>query len=106
MKVGQKEFYRKLNLDTRRKRPSFQLAATSSAADVLVFFSAAPGGGRIFGLQALFEVAKQNPVAFVLLVFPSVELPLDLEAAVHHKGSAQHGEPVSGHVELTGLEGD
>lgn len=25
MKVGQKGFYRKLNLDTRRKRPSFQL---------------------------------------------------------------------------------
>lgn len=67
--------------------------------------SASSVGGWVFGFQALFEAAKQNPVAFVLLVLPGVELPLDLEAPVHHEGWAQHWELVSGHVELAGLEG-
>lgn len=48
--------------------------------------SAPSAGGWVFGFQALFEVAKQNPIAFVLLVLPGMELPLDLEAAVHHEG--------------------
>lgn len=42
--------------------------------------------GRIFGFQAFFEAAKQNPIAFVLLILPGMELALDLEAPVHHKG--------------------
>lgn len=67
--------------------------------------SAPAAGGRVFGLQALFEAAEQHAVAFVLLVLPGVELPLDLEAPVHHEGRAQHREPVAGHVELAGLRG-
>lgn len=47
-------------------------------------------GRWVFGFQALFEAAKQNPVVFVLLVLPGVELSLDLEAPVHDKGRAQH----------------
>lgn len=69
-------------------------------------FSASSVGGWVFGFQALFEAAKQNSVAFVLLVLPGVELALDLEAPMHHEGRAEHREPVSGHVELTGLGGD
>lgn len=68
--------------------------------------SAPSVGGWVFGFQALFEAAEQNAVAFVLLVLPGVELPLDLEAPVHHERRAQHREPVSGHVELAGLRGD
>lgn len=67
--------------------------------------SATPGGGWVFGFQAFFETAKQNPVALVLLVFPGMELPLDLEAPMDHEGRTQHGEPVSGHVEFAGLQG-
>lgn len=50
--------------------------------------SASPAGGWIFGFQALFEAAEQNPVALVLLVLSGVKLPLDLEAAVHNEGRA------------------
>lgn len=63
-------------------------------------------GGRIFGFQALFEGAKQQAVASVLLVLPGVELALDLEAPVHHEGRAQHREPVAGDVELATLEAE
>lgn len=48
--------------------------------------SASSVGGWVFGFQALFEAAKKNPVAFVLLVLPGMKLPLDLEAPVHHEG--------------------
>ena len=67
-------------------------------------FSASSGGGWVFGFQALFEAAKQNPIALVLLVFPGVELPLDFEAPVHDESGAQHRELVSSHMELTSLE--
>lgn len=66
--------------------------------------SASSGRGRVFGFQALFEAAKQNPVLFVLLLFLSVELPLDLEAAVHDEGRAQHREPESSHMQLARLD--
>ena len=72
---------------------------------VLALASAPSGGGGVFGFQTLFEAAEQNPVAFVLLVLPGMELPLDLEAPVHHEGRAQHREPVPGHMQLAGLEG-
>lgn len=66
--------------------------------------SASSGGGRVFDLQALLKAAEQKPVLFVLLLFLGVELSLQLKAQVHDEGRAQHGEPVTGHVELTGLE--
>ena len=52
--------------------------------------SASTVGGWVFGFQALFEAAKQHPVAFVFLILLGVELPLDLEAPVHHEGRAQY----------------
>lgn len=48
--------------------------------------SASSVGGWIFGFQALFEAAKQNPVAFVLLVLLGVKLALDLESPMHDEG--------------------
>lgn len=90
LKVGQGELY-------------WRWKHTGNRASI--FFSASPGGGWVFGFQALFEAAKQNAVAFVLLIFFGMELPLDLEATVHNEGGAEHREPVSGHMELTGLRG-
>lgn len=65
--------------------------------------SASSAGGWIFGFQALFEAAEQNPVALVLLVLSGMKLPLDLEAAVHNEGRAQNRELVPGHEKLAAL---
>lgn len=63
---------------------------TSLENDTCPLRSAASSGGRVLGLQALFEAAEENPVPFVLLVFLGVEFALDLEASVYHEGRAQH----------------
>lgn len=65
--------------------------------------SASSAGGWIFGFQALFEAAEQNPVALVLLVLSGMKLPLDLKAAVHNEGRAQNRELVPGHEKLAAL---
>lgn len=68
--------------------------------------SASTVRGRVFGFQTLFETAKQNPVALVLLVLSGMKLPLVLEAPVHHEGRTQNRELVSGHMEFAALVED
>ena len=71
---------------------------------VCVCVSATSGGGRVLGLQSFLEAAEQQAVPSVLLVLAAVELPLHLEAPVHHEPRVENREAVASDVQLTGLK--